>query len=143
MQGIKVSKPDKDASSTNPRDFTIHSQYNIFKIAEEGGGTATISVGDSGWDSTITHNLGYKPLVYFYFEHHELERWILAPGGIDHFTTGGEDIEDRVTGWAVNDDINNTTFYLEYLPEESPIVDTLIRYKYYIMIEPREDAWYE
>ena len=143
FQGIKVSKPGKDASSTDPRDFTLHSQYNIFKIAEEGGGTATIPVGDFGWDSTITHNLGYKPQVYFFFEHHIIERWILAPGRADHFTTGGEDIEDSVTGWYVNDNNNQTTFFLEYYPEEPPEEDAKIRYKYYIMIEPREDAWYE
>ncbi len=137
--GIKTTRPGKDISSTDIRDFTIHSDYNIFKIAEEGSGTASLNV---GWSLTVSHNLGYKPQVFFYFEHPSITRWIKAPGGADNFTTGG-DLVYRITGWYENDTVNRTIFNLEYDPIAGPEGPINVKYKYYIMVEPRKDAWYE
>jgi hypothetical protein len=137
--GIKVTRPGKGVSSTDIRDFTIHSDYNILKIAEEGSGTASLN---NDWATTINHGLGYKPIVFFNFEHPGISRWIMAPGGADHFTTGGSTTY-RVTGWFINTNVNNVTLNLEYDPVLGPAGPLSVKYKYYIMIEPREDAWYD
>jgi hypothetical protein len=137
--GIKVTRPGKGVSSTTIRDFTIHSDYNILKIAEEGSGTASLNV---GWSANINHNLGYKPQVFFYFEHPSITRWIKAPGGADENTTGGSAVY-RITGWYENTTVNRTVLSLEYDPTAGPAGPVSVKYKYYILIEPRKDAWYE
>lgn len=58
---VVVAKAGKDIDSTDPRDFTIHTDYkspNVHMagqatIPDDGGGTGT---------ATITHSLGYSPI---------------------------------------------------------------------------------
>ncbi len=67
--GLKVSKTGKDISSTEPRDFVFNSgdvtANNL--IVLRGGGTVTIA-GSGSTQTTLAHNLGYIPMVMFYYE---------------------------------------------------------------------------
>jgi hypothetical protein len=128
---IKVTKPNKDIESTSPRDFTIHSDYNMLKIAKEGSGDF-----DSG-SVDITHSLGYKPIIWLYGYHPELARWYSA--------------STRATGteWTISwgfSHISNNAIRLQvatYPEVGSPTALENMYYKYFILIEPRKDAWYE
>jgi hypothetical protein len=69
--GIKVTKDGKGVSSTTPEDYIFNSLYGSVKTAQEppnkeyqtvdvpAGGSATV---------TITHNLGFPPLVLLFSE---------------------------------------------------------------------------
>ena len=69
---LKVSKDGKDINSTDPRDFSIHSDYRSPMIHKTGFGEGG---GLEGTDITITHNLGYEPFFLIYID-----------GGSDSFT---------------------------------------------------------
>lgn len=66
--GLKVSLPGKDISSTTPEDFVFDSKNsNNVKIVIKNGTTVTVgSLGNA--DVTITHNLGFIPMVMLYME---------------------------------------------------------------------------
>jgi hypothetical protein len=142
--GIKVTRPDKDVSSTTIRDFTIHSDYNILKIAKEGSGEFDMGAGSKGYPCitdtvSISHNLGYKPQVLFYFLHPDTAKWQISPGRID-------DTDWNISATTEHTSDNNVNiiveaFYNDFL-EEWPDLEGVL-YKYYILVEPREDAWYE
>ena len=65
--GIKVTLPGTDVSSTEPRDYVFNSAYTTVKIVSEGSGTLSVPSPGTSF-ATITHNLGYKPLIIPYFE---------------------------------------------------------------------------
>lgn len=141
--GLRFTKPGKDISSTDPRDFTIHSDYNILKIAEEGYGEFTF-VNPSWGDSVeINHNLGYNPIVWFYYYHPSHSKWFLGPSRANSptYLSG--------TGWNLTADITNPTenkVMLEMAAWDNTLAFVSfgpVPYKYFILIEPRKDAWYE
>ena len=136
--GLRFTKPGKDISSTDPRDFTIHSDYNILKVAEEGYGSfGAVAGGEQTVD--ISHNLGYKPIVWYYGYHPELDRWCMATSRLDNIS--GYNIS-----WGFTHLNNNTvrlscSTYCNLIGGCSVLNEAY--YKYYILIEPRKDAWYE
>ena len=64
--GIKVAKEGKSVFSTDPRDYNLWSKYKVLKVDMSGGGTIDVAENDSEI-VTINHNLGYNPLVLFYW----------------------------------------------------------------------------
>ena len=139
--GIKATKKNQDTGSNNIKDFNIHSNYNILKIAKEGTGKVDGTWQDYGMFGLfkykeITHNLGYKPQVLFYFQHPDNNRWYWA-------STRAETDDFNISGSIKTQDDN--TVYLMIGVGQKDMGATLgdINYKYYILIEPRKDAWYE
>lgn len=59
--GFKISKEGKDISSTDLRDFVIHSGTRTPQISKCGYGTDT-----APFTLNVTHNLGYKPLYFWW-----------------------------------------------------------------------------
>ena len=140
MQGIKVTKPGKDASSTDPRDFTIHSEYNILKIAQEKLDSHTFDSLPQEWFKTISHNLGYKPVVLFYLEHPGSGEWALSPAVLE-YKYPAEDFDNYISFTYSHLTDNSIQLHVSVSTEApTPFV---FRYKYYILVEPRKDAWYE
>ena len=143
MQGIKVTKPGKDVSSTSPRDFTIHSEYNLLKIAEEGTGEFTFADPVWGDSVNIDHNLGYNPIVWYFYYHPTHAKWFIGPSRANSPTY------DVFTGWNLTADISNPSVNRVTLEiaawDNDDDFDSFgpIPYKYFILIEPRKDAWYE
>jgi hypothetical protein len=67
--GLKISRPGKDISSTTPEDFVFNSKNeNNVKIVARDGDTATITTGNYKVDVSITHNLGFIPMVMLFVE---------------------------------------------------------------------------
>lgn len=134
--GIKASRAGNDVLTAATRLLTVTSGVNMYKVAMSAYGTVSIASGAS-WTTDITHNLGYKPIVRFYVEHPEISQWVLAPALAGIATGGTWDM----TCVAVNVDTNTVRLGV-YTAPFSPSPRTF-KYKYYIMIEPRKDAWYE
>jgi len=59
--GIKVSLPGKDVGSTDKRDFGVRSDVRQLMIHMSGVTTASTG-------GAVTHNLGYKPIYWFFVE---------------------------------------------------------------------------
>jgi hypothetical protein len=59
--GVIVSLPGKDISSTDKRDFGVRSDVRQLMIHKTGYEDSTLT-------ETITHNLGYKPIYWFFIE---------------------------------------------------------------------------
>lgn len=137
--GLKSTRSGKDITSTTVRDYTLHSQYNTLKIATEGYGTASVTTGVN-WTLDVAHNLGYKPMIFFYYKHPNNNRW--------HLATSYADINTGAT-WALYGNVvhkndNEVTLKLyDGLIDTMPSSPTNVNYKYIILIEPRLDTWYE
>lgn len=58
--GIKVSKNNTDALTTDNSNLVMNSDYNMFKIIATGTGTVYVT-GAGQFTTTVSHNLGYTP----------------------------------------------------------------------------------
>jgi hypothetical protein len=66
--GLKISVAGKSISSTTPEDFVFSSKNdNNVKIVIKNGTTVTVN-GSSSADVTITHSLGFIPMVMLFAE---------------------------------------------------------------------------
>ena len=134
---MKVTTPNNDISSTNNRLFMADSNINMLKIEKEGSGTFEFSNPSVGDSITISHNLGYKPIVWYYVEHPELKYWFMANSRLDgsdwNITINYEHLDDnrvkfKVDGWPVG---------------SLSSWDVEVKYKFFILVDPRKDSWYE
>lgn len=114
--GIKVSKPTKNISSTDIRDFILHSDYPMFKIHTISSGSITINAGESTGTTTISHNLGYVPAFLVYEDNQ------LFPSGIDCYaTTTGITITNNL-GTPYNQVTYDSNQFFHYVPGGLPDV---------------------
>lgn len=137
--GIKVAKNGKSITSTNIRDYTLHSSINMLKIFKEGFGTKSVTTGVVA-TTDVTHNLGYKPMVFSYFKHPSDGHWYCAP-------CRTYDFEHTPPNWDLMSvmkhvDSNKIQIRLYDGDPAMPTSPTNIDYKYYILADPRENDWY-
>jgi len=142
--GIRSSRRDVDARKGEILLQTITSLKNTLKVATSGYGTASVPTdyGTTGikWELDITHGLGYKPIILFYYKHPTNDRW--------HRAISYSDINSGAS-WALyagysNTDVNTVKLFMyDGLLDPMPSTPTNVDYKYYIMVDPRKDAWYE
>lgn len=62
-QVVKVAKIGESAYSVDPNDFIFHSDYNTFKIIEEGTKSVTLLASTNDQSFTQAHGLFFIPLV--------------------------------------------------------------------------------
>ena len=60
--GIKTTKAGKDISSTDYRDFGLHTNTRSPLVHK----TGTFSLGAGGGTQNVTHNLGHEPMFYIF-----------------------------------------------------------------------------
>jgi hypothetical protein len=60
--GIKISKSGQDISSTDYRDFVIHSNCRSLQIHK-----SEYAVKSANWTHSVSHTLGYEPMFWFYW----------------------------------------------------------------------------
>lgn len=65
--GIKVMRVGESITSTDPLDHVFSSAYGAVKIAQETLGTIVLN-GTADTKGTVTHNLGFAPMVLIYSE---------------------------------------------------------------------------
>lgn len=63
---FKVSKPDKDVSSTDMRDFSLHSNTRSPMLHQVDHGSMVNTGAGLGLERTVSHNLGYLPTVFVF-----------------------------------------------------------------------------
>jgi hypothetical protein len=109
--------------------------YNPTGVVESnktiGGGSVTINV--TGIETDVVHNLGYKPIVRAYGYFGSDDRWFQIPGKYSGTHGNIEHIDSNIVRLTTGQD--STAAYPD------PLEDTLC--KYYILVDPRQDAWYE
>lgn len=64
---IKVARPDKNAESTNPNDFIMHSQLNNLKILYQNSGSISLSTGLNTFAHGADIDSPYQCLVFLKF----------------------------------------------------------------------------
>ena len=117
---ITVSRPGKEASSTNPNDFIMHSDLNTYKIL--GSGTVALSI-PNGSIGTFAHGATINnPVESFVF--------IKETGKYPTFLTGGArhqafDGSFYLTSWA-----DPTNIYIGAFGASGTFIGTAV---YYIM----------
>lgn len=131
--GAKVTKEGKDISSTTPEDYIFHSLYGSVKTAKEppdkeyhtvnvpAGGSATV---------TITHNLGFPPLVLLFSElNPDSGRWYMGsmpmPSSLD--SGSGISLDGSGTSLTYVDDT-----YLKITYWNSSGSQKTVKYYYFI-----------
>lgn len=148
--GAKGSRV-KDVSVALPFEQVFNSSYNTLKILSEVKGTAVMNAAsefDSAFtDVLITHNLGYEPLIMLYYKDPSSGRWIsgpsIIPGG-----NGASPLGYYISGTYVvfslgYDPLNEFLLSFIYFRDTGQPASINIEYKMFLLLEPREDAWYQ
>lgn len=68
--GIKTTISGKDISSTDIRDFLLHSEYTMLKYHSNTTGSVVIPISTAGiYTVDFSHSLGYVPFFLAYASH--------------------------------------------------------------------------
>lgn len=119
--GIKVALQGTSIDSTDPRDYAFNSAVGGLKIFSEGLGTVGIANNGTSF-ATVTHNLGFAPMVMTYAEL-VTNQWYVGVGV--HYES--ETIWINGTGSSVGTD----NFVLRFNNQSGGSVNT--RYKYFLL----------
>lgn len=135
---LRVSRTGANALTDSIRLMTVDSTVNMLKIHMEGYATQAVTTGVVA-NINIDHNLGYKPIVYFFFKHPQNNKWHFAPARAD-FNTGTT--WDLYGAWN-HQSVNRVQLQLyDSFTFPMPSSPTNINYKYYILVDPQKDAWF-
>lgn len=127
-QVIKVAKLGISASSVEPNDFVFHSDYNTFKILEEG--TKTVSLTASTADQTFSQSYESGelniPIVSAFARRSGASR-VFAPNGFDVEIWGAKlGMSGDITFNYVEADSSN--IYFNFDNDKTSAVTVYIRY---------------
>lgn len=122
--GIKVSKAGFDVKTTADKNLILTSKYPVLKVKMQGSGSVTVSGGNGV--ATITHNLGYRPIIIAF---------------CDNAASGGDRVmvpsRNRVVGGSADlsmkINVNDVKLYVVGGPD-----DGNYDYYYYIFYDPVE-----
>lgn len=122
---LKVALPGKSMTSTDLKDFSLHSGYSSIKIFSKATSTVTVNASSNATVS-ITHNCGFFPLGLLYVE--------LTPGSGRWYVTPFHDItgEDTyVSGDFTYTGVNATTAVFKIFNKTAS--NKTVSYRYYII----------
>lgn len=136
--GIKVTTPGKDITSSTVGDYVLWSKYKNPKTYIVG--TASFHITDEAYSQsnhhivTITHNLGYAPLVFLYWN---------TGSNYGNDTLAMSQWTPHYAVEYIGANADNTHFTIEYIYWNLGLGDgltglggTSYNFKYYIMIDP-------
>jgi len=132
---FKLAKAGKSVGSTNPEDFIFHSEYASVKIVQQNEDeeydTATVPA-SSYVDVTITHNLGFIPMVMLYTEPTPSSgRWYM---GCAYYTPATEDTYVTADGdYTYVDDT-----YFKFRIYNNTSSQKIVKYYFYIFGDSAE-----
>lgn len=131
--GIKISKPNKDITSTTLDDYTLWSKYKTMNIKARGTTTVSTTIGGSGepvtGTTTVAHNFGYVPRFMAFtapYVSQYLSKYVLSL--LDYvnldfwgiFVDAGGDIRESVTAYTTDTDIVFTADLAMLIPMGTP-----------------------
>lgn len=132
--GLKITRDGYDVNTTEPRNYVFSSKYGSVKIYAEPSNKTyqTIDV-NNGSNATIsvTHSLGFIPLVLFFIE--------LKPGS-GHWYMGGHPVADPTdsSGAVV---VSSSTYtyvddtYIKVRLENTTGSNLTVKYYYFIFAD--------
>jgi hypothetical protein len=137
---IKVARQGYDIRTADPKDLTLDSSKNQFKVHDEDGGTFEFA-GSGAWTNQklyvdITHNLGYQPSFIAQLKGPS-GGWKVHPV-LNNGTTGP-------TKWCSGiDRLDENTIRLYcyiYDPTLAAYSAFDVDYRYIIFVDPNKNVW--
>ena len=137
---LKVARKGFDVRYANPKDLTIDSTKNQFKVFMEGGGTFVIPASESPIFFIIHpvfHGLEYQPQVIVEYEDPATGAWTPTPYRIE---------SPNKDSFAYCTESRGPGEYMIIVYNYVDIFDPgheeySVRYKYKIFTEPIKDVW--
>lgn len=145
MYGIQASRKGYDLADAENNELIVSSSYNTLKIVQEYSDTLTLSASELDWaeeTETVTHNLGYKPIVLLYYKEPSISRWVQGPSVIPG-SAASSPIGYYVSATYEHTSDNAFDIILEYFRDIGDPASINMDYKLFLLLEPREDAWYD
>lgn len=126
-QVVKVAKIGKSINSTDPNDFIFHSDYNTFKIIEEGTINVTLLASTADQSFTQAHGLNsFIPLMSAFAKRAGVDQ-VFLPNGVDIETYGaGAGFDGDIKFNYIATDPTNMIFNFDN--DKVTNVDVSIRY---------------
>lgn len=132
---LKVAKRGFDIRTANPKDLTIDSTRNQFKVHMTGQDSVTITETNYSKFVDIEHNLGYQPALKVRVKTPG-GRWYPTPYFGDEFAAGFSRIDDNTLRIQVY------VWDIFLLPPFGPgFSDFDVKIEYVIYVDPFRDAW--
>lgn len=132
---IKVAKKGFDVRYAHPRNLTIDSTKNQFKVHMKGRGKVTITDTEPSTFMDIEHNLGYQPVVKVWTKE-EGEPWFPTPSIGSPSAAGFSRIDDNTLRVQVY------VWDIFLFPPLGPgFSDFDVDIKYVIYVDPNRNVW--
>jgi len=138
---LKVAKRGYDVRTANPKDLTIDSTKNQFKVHRGGSGVISFeakTAGNSyqGHSVDVVHNLGYQPAFLLFMKRPD-GKVRLSP----YLGTGSTGPTNVSSGVARVDD-NTLRFYFYVWDLFLDAYNAFnVEYKYFIFVDPNKNVW--
>lgn len=107
--GIKIAKDGKAVDSTDPKDYIFWSKYKSLSLYSKVTTSITLPSGYQSATATITHNLGYYPVVWA-FANDCAGRYSRLPYGI--YLCSDCDVKSEVPYFRFTYKVTTTTIVL-------------------------------
>lgn len=142
--GVKIVKRGKSLMSQNVCDYSLHSGINTLKLLGndvfDGNFNLTVQKGIIS-TKTLSHNLGYKPMVFAFFKHPETNRYCAMPCRTFNYS-------NQPPTWdliGLTKHLNNNQVQVRLYDGDPPMPtgSTTVNVKCYIAVDPRKGDWYE
>ena len=146
---IKVARRGYDIRTAPPKNLTIDTSKNQFKVFDSGLETFSLnSTNNYSWTKTVTHNLGYVPLALcwaYYAEPNDdwttmvlVQKFTLIPYGYamgtDPQTASLVASMERTTSYVKFKFFQQTDWY-EYEPAPANFTLTNMKMRYLVFID--------
>ena len=136
--GIKVTKPGYDVNvETDPRNFTIHSGYNMLKVHPDHSAYGGVELNDGNahyHEIEVAHDLGYPPVFLLFFQRANDSVWKMPTWDDNSLFVGKQYTDD--------DTITIFIYHTKAGVGDPWPDDEVIEYRYFTCIDPRDDLWY-
>jgi len=141
---VRLTKSGYNAiSDSDDTHYIFNSDRNMFKIAQTGTFSKTIGEGFNWGFHTVTHNLGYQPMVLFAWRRSDMSLEYNTPffTSINKWAADEEDGSPDFPFLAItallniyHSSVDQTTFYVEQ-SEDAPEGGTTYYFRYYFCVE--------
>lgn len=146
---VKIARRGYDIRTTLPKNLTIDTSKNQFKVFDSGLETFSLnSTNNYSWTKTVTHNLGYVPLALcwaYYAEPNDdwttmvlVQKFTLIPYGYamgtDPQTASLVASMERTTSYVKFKFFQQTDWY-EYEPAPANFTLTNMKMRYLVFID--------
>lgn len=138
---IKVARKGFDVRTAAPKDLTLDSTRNQFKVFMQGSTTISIPSGSNSYfraGTVIKHGLDYQPQIFYWVQNPLTNKWAIGPAAWGH-----EDGRTGLTTDARGDGEYVIWAYNYDLPAPGTYGACTLNIEYIIFVEPQQNVWAE